>query len=368
MGGSFKIGRAFGIDVKVHWSFYLLLAFFGYLAFRDSGSLVDALITVGIVVALFFCVLLHEFGHSLVAIRLGSEVQDITLLPIGGLARMKSLPERPIDEVKVAVAGPLVNVVLAPIFFGLAILFGGDLSVPANILSGVGSLGQVFAALGTINVALVVFNMIPAFPMDGGRVLRGLLATRLGPVRATNISSTIGQGFAILFILVGFLGQNFLLAIVGFFVFLGASGEAQLVRQREQMRGLAVSDVMGTKRRTETVTPYHNFGQVLDSVIHGYQEDFPVLDEDGNLVGIITRNEIMAAAHSPSRYATVRDLMKTEFPTISPDADLFEDGNRLLQESGLRALPVVKDGNLVGMLTTDDVGQAALLRDLHKQR
>src|SRR5919107_1607779 len=365
MGGSFKIGRAFGIDVKVHWTFFLLLAFFGYLAFGDSGNFVDALVTVGIVVVLFFCVLLHEFGHSLVAIRLGSEVQDITLLPIGGLARMKSLPERPIDEVKVAVAGPLVNVVLAPIFFGLAILFGGDLSVPANIFSGVGSLGQVFAALGTINVALVVFNMIPAFPMDGGRVLRGLLATRLGSVRATNISSTIGQGFAILFILVGFLSQNFLLAIVGFFVFIGASGEAQLVRQREQMRGLAVSDVMGTKRRTETVTPYHNFGQVLDSVIHGYQEDFPVLDEDGNLVGIITRNEIMAAAHSPARYATVRDLMKTEFPTISPDADLFEDGNRLLQESGLRALPVVKDGNLVGMLTTDDVGQAALLRDLH---
>ncbi len=368
MGGSFKIGRVFGIDVKVHWSFFLLLAFFGYLAFRDSGSLVNALVTVGIVVALFFCVLLHEYGHSLVAIRLGSEVQDITLLPIGGLARMKSLPERPIDEVKVAVAGPLVNVVLAPIFFGLAVLFGGNLSLPTDIISGVDSLGQVFVALGTINIALVVFNMIPAFPMDGGRVLRGLLATRLGAVRATEISSTIGQGFAILFILVGFLGQNFLLAIVGFFVFLGASGEAQLVRQREQMRGLTVSDVMGTKHRTETVTPYHNFGQVLDSVIHGYQEDFPVLDEDGNLVGIITRGEIMAAAHSPGRYDTVRDLMKTEFPTISPDADLFTDGNRILQESGLRALPVVKDGNLVGMLTVDDVGQAALLRDLRKQR
>src|ERR687885_777053 len=349
MGGSFKIGRAFGIDVKVHWSFFLLLIFFGYLAFRDSGSLVNALVTVGIVVALFFCVLLHEYGHSLVAIRLGSEVQDITLLPIGGLAKMKSLPERPIDEVKVAVAGPLVNVVLAPVFFGLALLFGGNLSVPTDILSGVGSLGEVFVALGTINVALVIFNMIPAFPMDGGRVLRGLLATRLGPVRATDISSTVGQGFAILFILVGFLGQNFLLAIVGFFVFLGASGEAQLVRQREQMRGLAVSDVMGTKGRTETVTPYHNFGQVLDSVIHGYQEDFPVVDEDGNLVGMITRNEIMAAAHSPQRYSTVRDLMKTDFPIISPDSDLFTDGARLLQESGLRALPVVKTGDLVGV-------------------
>jgi Zn-dependent protease len=306
MGGSFKIGRAFGIDVKVHWSFFLLLAFFGFLAFRDSGSLLSALVTVGLVVALFFCVLLHEFGHSLVAIRLGSEVQDITLLPIGGLARMKALPERPIDEVKVAVAGPLVNVVLAPVFFGLAVVFGGDVSTPTDIISGPGSVGQAFVALGFINVALVIFNMIPAFPMDGGRVLRGLLATRLGPVRATDISSTVGQGFAILFILGGFLSQNFLLAIIGFFVFLGASGEAQLVRQREQMRGLAVSDVMGTKGRTETVTPYHNFGQILDSVIHGYQEDFPVVDEDGNLVGIITRNEIMAAAHSPNRYAPVR--------------------------------------------------------------
>jgi len=368
MGGSFKIGRVFGIDVKVHWSFFLLLAFFGYLAFRDSGSFGDALVTVGIVVALFFCVLLHEFGHSLVAIRLGSEVQDITLLPIGGLARMKSLPERPIDEVKVAVAGPLVNVVLAPVFFGLALLFGGSISVPTNILSVVGASLENLVALGTINVALVVFNLIPAFPMDGGRVLRGLLATRLGPVRATDISSTIGQGFAVLFILFGIFSNNFLLAIVGFFVFLGASGEAQLVRQREHMRGLTVADVMGTKGRTETVTPYHNFGQILDSVIHGYQEDFPVLDEDGHLVGIITRSEIMAAAHSPGRFDTVRDLMKTEFPTISPDADLFAEGNRVLQESGLRALPVVKDGNLVGMLTVDDVGQAALLRDFRKQR
>ncbi len=366
MGGSFKIGRVFGIDVKVHWSFFLLLAFFGYVGFRDSGSAVSALVTIGIVVALFFCVLLHEYGHSLVAQRLGSEVQDITLLPIGGLARLKTLPERPIDEVKVAVAGPLVNVVLAPIFFGLALVFGGSLSVPTNILSGVDSVGQVFAYLGLINVALVVFNLIPAFPMDGGRVLRGLLATRLGPVRATEISSTVGQAFAILFIVFGFLSNNFLLALVGFFVFLGASGESQMVRQREQMRGLAVADVMGTKHRMETVTPYHNFGQILDSVIHGYQEDFPVVDEEGNLVGIITRKEIMAAAHSPDRYSSARDLMKTEFPTLSPDADLFTDGYRVLQESGLRALPVVKEGNLVGMLTTDDVGQAALLRDLRK--
>jgi Zn-dependent protease/CBS domain-containing protein len=368
MGGSFRIGRAFDIDVKVHWTFLLLLAFFGFAAYQNSGSLASALVTVGIIVALFVCVLLHEYGHSIVAQRLGIEIADITLLPIGGLARLKSLPEKPWDEVKIAIAGPLVNVVLAPIFFGIALLLGGSLTTPPDILGGVQSAGQVFVYLGFINVALVVFNLIPAFPMDGGRVLRGLLATRLGPVRATDIASAVGQFFAAAFFLIGLLSGNLLLALVAVFIFFGASGEAQMVRQRETMRGLLVSDVMGSRRRTETVTPYHTFGQVLDLVIHGYQEDFPVVDEEGNLAGMLTRNEIMAAAHSPDRYASVRDVMKTDVPTISPDADLFTDGARILQESGLRALPVVNAGELVGMLTMDDIGQAALLRDLRGRR
>jgi Zn-dependent protease/CBS domain-containing protein len=367
MGSSFRIGRIFGIDVKVHWTFFLLLAFFAFAGYRGSGSLAGALVAMVVILALFVCVLLHEFGHSIVAQRLGIEVPDITLLPIGGVARLKNLPERPWDEVKIAIAGPLVNVVLAPIFFAVALSLGAGPLEPANILRGGGSVGQVFSYLGIINVALVVFNMIPAFPMDGGRVLRGLLATRLGPVRATDIAATIGQFFAAVFFFIG-LFSNLLLALVAVFIFFGASGEQQMVRQRELMRGLLVSDVMGTRRRTETVTPYHTFGQVLDAVIHGYQEDFPVVEEDGRLVGMITRNEIMAGAHSPDRFASVRDLMKTEFPTISPEADLFADGHRLLQESGLRAIPVVRAGDLVGMLTMDDIGQAALLRDLRKQQ
>ena len=367
MGGSFKIGRAFGIDVKVHWTFFLLVAFFAFAGYQGSGSLTNALITTVVILALFLCVVLHELGHSLVAQRLGIEIKDITLLPIGGVARLTSLPERPIDEVKIAVAGPLVNVVLAPVFFAIGIVLGASPLEPANIIQGGNSVGQIFAYLGLINVALVLFNLIPAFPMDGGRVLRGLLASRLGAVRATDISSAVGQVFAIGFFLIGLLSGNFLLALVAVFIFFGASGEAQMVRQRELMRGLLVSDVMGTRPRLETVTPYHTFGQVLDSIIHGYQEDFPVVDEDGRLVGMITRNEIMAAAHSPERYSSVRDLMRTDFPTLSPEADLFTDGARILQESGLRALPVVKAGELVGMLTMDDIGQAALLRDPRKR-
>ncbi len=361
MGGSFKIGRFSGIDVRVHWTFLLLLAFFAFLGYRTSGTLAGALTPVAAIVALFVCVLLHEFGHSLVAQRLGLEVRSITLLPIGGVSNLETIPEKPSDEVKITLAGPVVNVVLAPIFFGVGLLLGAEPRMPTDLFMGIGSVGQFFFYLGYLNVVLAVFNLIPAFPLDGGRVLRGLLATRLGALRATEIASMVGQLFAFAFFLIGLLGGNFILALIGVFIFFGANGEAQMVRQKELTSGLSVSDVMGTKPRTETVTPYHTFGQVLDSVIHGYQEDFPVVDEGGRLLGMITRDEIMRAAHSPERYKSVRDLMKTNVPTISPQADLFEEALPILRQSGLRALPVTENGELVGMLTIEDVGQASLL-------
>jgi Zn-dependent protease/CBS domain-containing protein len=361
MGGSFKIGRFSGIDVRVHWTFFLLLAFFAFLGYQASGSAVGALTATVTIVALFFCVLLHEFGHSLVAQRLGIGIHSITLLPLGGVSNLESLPEKPADEVKITLAGPLVNVVLAPIFFGVGLLFGAVPRMPADLFMGIGSVGQFFFYLGYLNVVLAVFNLLPAFPLDGGRILRALLATRLGALRATDISSAVGQLFAVAFFIIGLITGDLLLALVAVFIYFGATGEAQMVRQQENTRGLRVSDVMGTKPRTETVTPDHTFGQVLDSVIHGYQEDFPVLDESGNLVGMLTRDEIMTAAHSPERYQSVRDLMKTNVPTISSQADLFEDGLRILQQSGLRALPVTENGELVGMLTIEDVGHASLL-------
>jgi Zn-dependent protease/CBS domain-containing protein len=364
MGGSFKIGRLSEIDVRVHWTFLLLLAFFAFIGYQNSGSLAGVLTPIAAIVALFVCVVLHEFGHSLMAQRLGIVVRSITLLPIGGVSNLESLPENPSDEVKITLAGPLVNVVLAPIFFGVGLLLGAEPRMPTDLFTGIGSVGQFFFYLGYLNVVLALFNLIPAFPLDGGRVLRGALATRLGAVRATEIASRVGQLFAAAFFLIGLLGGNFILALIAVFIFFGANGEAQMVRQRELTSGLSVSDVMGTKPRTETVTPYHTFGQVLDSVIHGYQEDFPVVDKGGRLVGMITRDEIMAAAHSPERYSSVRDLMKTDVPTISSEADLFEDALPVLQQSGLRALPVTENGELVGMLTIEDVGQASLLGPL----
>src|ERR687890_1472358 len=169
MGGSFKIGRFSGIDVRVHWTFFLLLAYFAFIGYRASGSLLDALTDTLTIVALFICVLLHEFGHSLVAQRLGLEIHSITLLPLGGVSNLESLPEKPADEVKITLAGPLVNVVLAPIFFGLGLLLGAEPRMPTDLFTGIGSAGQFFFYLGYLNVVPALFNLIPAFPLDGGR-------------------------------------------------------------------------------------------------------------------------------------------------------------------------------------------------------
>src|SRR5215216_4442286 len=241
MGGAFKIGRISGIDVRVHWTFFLLLAFFAFIGYQGSGSPLGALTATVMIVALFLCVLLHEFGHSLVAQRLGLEIHSITLLPIGGVSNLESLPEKPVDEVKISVAGPLVSVVLALIFFGVGLLLGAEPRMPTDLFTGIGSVGQFFFYLGYLNIILALFNLIPAFPLDGGRVLRGLLATRLGALRATEIASRVGQLFAFAFFLIGLLGGNFLLALIAVFIFFGANGEAQMVRQRELTRGLSVS-------------------------------------------------------------------------------------------------------------------------------
>ena len=173
MGGSFKIGRFSGIDVKVHWTFFLLLAFFAFLGYQTSGTLAGALTPMAVIVALFICVLLHEFGHSLVAQRLGLEIHSITLLPIGGVSNLESLPEKPSDEVKITLAGPLVNVVLAPIFFGVGLLLGAEPRMPTDLFTGIGSVGQFFFYLGYLNVVLALFNLIPAFPLDGGTRVAG---------------------------------------------------------------------------------------------------------------------------------------------------------------------------------------------------
>jgi Zn-dependent protease/predicted transcriptional regulator len=363
MGRSFRLGEWFGIEVKVHWTFFLLLGFFGVLGFMRSGSLLGAVLIAGLILLLFVFVLLHEYGHALVSRRLGYEVEDIILLPLGGMARLREFPEKAVDELKIALAGPPVNLALAAVFYGVAYL-GYGLSPLAVPEPGAveGSAGYFFSYLGLVNLILAAFNLLPAFPMDGGRVLRAFLSTRMDRVRATDIAATVGQTFAVLFFVVGLLSLNVILTLVAVFIFLAAAGEAQAMRQRELISGLSVADVMRKRARTETLTPEHTFGQVIEAVLHGYQEDFPVLDESGRLVGMLHRDDIFDAIRSRDRSTRVGELMKTEFPLVSPQADLLREGYELLQENGFRTLPVCDRGDLVGLLSMEDVGQASLLR------
>ncbi|TCJ15851.1 site-2 protease family protein [Rubrobacter taiwanensis] len=366
MGRSFSLGRYLGIEVKVHWTFFLLLAFFGVLGLTQTGSPAGALALAGLIVLLFVFVVLHEYGHALVARGLGYEVEDIVLLPMGGMARLKTFPEKALDELKIAIAGPPVNVALAALFYGAAYLFYGisPLAVPHPAALVEEAAGYFLSYLGLVNVILAVFNLLPAFPMDGGRVLRAFLSTRMDRVRATEIAAAVGQAFAILFFVIGLLTFNLILTLVAVFIFLAAAGEAQAMRQRELMRGLIVADVMRRGSRTETLAPEHPFERVLEALIHGHQEDFPVLDERGRLVGMLYRNDIFDAARSREHAPRVGELMRRRFPTISPQADLFEEAHRLLQENDFRTLPVCDGEELVGLLSMEDLGQASLLRRL----
>ena len=224
---SYKIAEPFGIGVYVHFSFLLIVAWVAFGQLRAGGGAAAVLSSVAFLFALFACVVLHELGHALAARRYGIRTRDITLLPIGGLARLERMPEKPVQELFVALAGPAVNVAIALalwVWLGLT----GSL-VPADQVGL--TIGPFFERLLVINVALVVFNMLPAFPMDGGRVLRALLALRLGALRATRIAATVGKAMAALFAVVGLFFNPFLI-LIAFFIWFGATQETMMAEAR----------------------------------------------------------------------------------------------------------------------------------------
>jgi Zn-dependent protease len=226
MTGSWRLGSAFGIPVFVHWTFPLLLGFIALSQFAASGSVAAALGGVTFVAMVFGCVVLHEFGHALAARRFGIGTQDVTLLPIGGIARLQRMPDDPKQELWVALAGPAVNVAIAGLL-GIWLFLTGTASGIAPGLLG----GSLAAQLLSVNLALVFFNMLPAFPMDGGRVLRALLAGRIGHFRATETAARIGRGMAVVFGIAG-LFWNPMLVLIAIFVWFGAGREAALARHR----------------------------------------------------------------------------------------------------------------------------------------
>lgn len=356
MSWSLPIIRIAGIQLRMHITFLLLIGWlaFGYYA---QGGPAAAIAGVLVILLLFSCVVLHEFGHAFAAKAFGINTPDITLLPIGGVARLERMPEEPIQELIIAAAGPAVNVIIALCLF----LTGGSFVYPPTAAS---SLTDVVL---TINVVLLVFNLLPAFPMDGGRVLRALLATRLSYARATQIAASIGQACAFVFGFIGLFSPNhWMLLFIALFVYIGASQEAALAQMRDVSRRFPVSSAM--VREFRSLPESATLEEAVDALLATSQHDFPVLDEAGNVAGILTRHDLIAALRKNDPAIRVGGVMRRDIPTVTTGTR-FEEAFRIMQECNCPAVPVLDSmKRLVGLLTPENVSELMMVQSALPRR
>ena len=356
MSWSIPIIRIAGIQLRIHITFLLLIA---WIALGSVSAVIFVLL-------LFLCVVLHEFGHALAAKAYGINTPDITLLPIGGVARLERIPEEPKQELVIAAAGPAVTAIIAFCLFVVIAARGGT-DFGASVQS-----GDLVVNILKINVWLLLFNLIPAFPMDGGRVLRALLATRLSYARATQIAATVGQGFAFFFGIVGLFGipglfsANPFLIFIALFVYIGASQEAALAQMRDVSRRFPVSSAM--VREFRSLPESATLEEAVDALLATSQHDFPVLDEAGNVAGILTRHDLIAALRKNDPAIRVGDVMRRDIPTVTTGTR-FEEAFRIMQECNCPAVPVL-DGmkRLVGLLTPENVSELMMVQSALPRR
>ena len=358
--GSFTVAAVAGIPIRVHWTFAILLIWFLVSGTLQGGTLSAGLVSAALVLAVFVCVVLHELGHALTARRYGVRTRDITLLPIGGVASLERIPEKPSQELAIAAAGPLVNVVIAGALFALLAGRGG-LGTLLEVEQPGFRLANFLASLAAINAWLVLFNLVPAFPMDGGRILRALLATRLGHRRATRIAASIGQVLAAVMALIGLFGSPMLL-LVALFVWIAAAGELRETESRSALRDLPAS--AGMQRRFHVLGVEDTLAAAADELLAGAQHDFPVTaggTAEEPVVGVLTRGDLVAALARKGLATPVREVIRPSCPTVDESAPL-ESALEAMRASGCPLVPVARDGRLVGLITPENVAELVAIR------
>ena len=359
MGWSFRLFDVAGTAVRIHFTFFLLLAWLGA-AHWIRGGAAEAIDGVLFIVILFVCVLLHEFGHVFAARRYGIKTPDVTLLPIGGVASLERIPEKPSQEIVVALAGPAVNLVIA---LALIVVLGArfDLSQMAQLEQAQSTLtGRVAAA----NVVLLLFNLIPAFPMDGGRVLRALLAIPLGYTRATRAAAGVGQALAVAFALIGLFG-NPMLMLIAVFIFLAASGEAGYVQAREYTRGYLAGQAMISEYQALGLSSTGDDAAAL--LLRTTQQEFPVVDQGGILQGVLTRKDLIAGLSERGGSTPVAEFMQKDVPRVPYNACLDGVFPMLQRAPGIVGV-VDKQERLVGYLTTENIAELVMIRSSRSGR
>jgi Zn-dependent protease/predicted transcriptional regulator len=355
MRWSLTIGRFGGTAVKIHVTFLLLLAWIGFSAWRQQGP-AAARDSILFIVLIFACVVLHEFGHVLVARRYGIKTPEVTLLPIGGVASMQSLPEKPAQELAVAIAGPLVNLAIAVV---LLLIVGGITSADFAQLDDPRL--SLLARLAAANVFLAVFNLIPAFPMDGGRVLRAVLAMKYGRPRATQLAASIGQGFAFVLGFVGLFGDP-LLIFIAIFVYIAAAGEAQMTAVHESARDLTVAQAMETNFAALPTSA--KLSDAVQTLLATAQHEFPVVDGFRKPVGMMLRQDIIAALKKHDSDAAITDFMRAPIETVRATKPLDAAIDRFFQQNASGLCVVDRDGVLVGVLTRQNLAELMMIKSM----
>jgi Zn-dependent protease len=357
MKWSFKLGRFLGIDVFVHFTFLILLAIIGFAHWMPQRSLAAALGGMLFFGLLFLCVLLHEYGHALMARCFGVGTRDITLLPIGGVARLERIPEKPMQELLVALAGPAVNVIIA-----LALAVWLTLEHAWEPLSTLGiAEGGMIERLLAVNIGLVLFNMLPAFPMDGGRVLRAALAMKMDYARATSLAAKVGKVMALLFAIYG-LFANPMLILIAVFVWSGAAQEATLAQVRSVVSGATVRDAMVTN--FHTVTSSATLQEMAALMLSGAQRDYPVMKRD-SLIGMLAHADLLAAMQTRPLDTPIITLMRTDLPRLE-ESELLDDVLLRDRDDDTIAMPVLNHGVLVGLLTGENMHEYFIIREAHR--
>ena len=353
MRWSLTLGSLGGTVIRIHVTFLLFLIWLWAIFYRQGGT-EAAWQGTTFIVLVFLGVLLHELGHVYAARYFGVPTRDVTLWPFGGIASMERMPEKPSEELIVAIAGPLVNVAIVAV---LALFVGPRLD--AEGLAQIESPAVSMAAkVLWANVVLVAFNLIPAFPMDGGRVLRALLAVRMGNARATEVAASIGQAFAVIFGVLGIF-YNPMLIVIAVFIFLAASGEAANAQLRAVAQGALVSDVMITAFQSLPTSATVN--DAVDALIRTTQTEFPIVDGAGRLRGVLMRDAMVKALKDQGPDTPVLDVMVTDIPAVSARAKL-DTALRSLTEKRRPVVGVTDpDGRLIGLLTLENLGEMMMV-------
>ena len=354
MKWSLKLGSVAGIKILVHWTFIFLIAWIVFSEAQRGSDAYTILLAIAFILTVFLCVVLHELGHALTAKRYGINTKMITLLPIGGVASLERMPEKPKQELLIALAGPAVNVVIA---FILWLVLPSLQTVPSEEFFSRITPANFFYLLFFVNMVLVLFNAIPAFPMDGGRVLRALLAFKLGRVRATQIAANLGQLLAIGFVFIGLFYNPFLI-LIGAFVFFGAYAENMLVQHLDFLRGHSVREGMMTNY--VTLAPTETVKDALNKLLMGSEHEF-IVEQDGQVIGTLTRMQLIQAVKEEQLNKPVSEIMLQEFKTFNVQ-DKLSEAYTELQKTRAPLIPVLENGRLAGVINADNINEFIMIK------